>query len=263
MNRINLFERKSKRVKTFKRLLMMMAAIMMAFATLTSCDEDEDPSDDPDEIENGENGGVAGKRIKTLLQTTGPADGPYRLEFSYNSDGSIKQVDYYDESSKHVGYNNVTCNADGTVSREKFYWIVGNSSNFELNYDWTYTYGSDKKPTKAEIVYYYNTVATENIVYTFQNGRQTRQVWTSSSGQEVVSIQYDFNYDNKGKRTTTTETHSMLGTRQTTRTYNSDGTLQKVTYPNGYNGSDNTIITKSFTWEDGKTNYNYDDIANW
>jgi len=44
---------------------MLMAAIMMAFATLTSCDEDEDPNEDPDEIENGNNGGVAGKRLKT------------------------------------------------------------------------------------------------------------------------------------------------------------------------------------------------------
>ena len=59
MNSISVNQEKNKRtgVKfSLQSMLMLMAAIMMALATLTSCDEDEDPSDDPDEIENGGNG---------------------------------------------------------------------------------------------------------------------------------------------------------------------------------------------------------------
>ena len=268
MNRINLFERKSMSVKTFKRLLMMMAAIMMAFATFTSCNEDEDPSDDPDEIENGDNGnngGVSGKRLITMVQTTGPIDGPARSEMSYNSDGTVKRVDQYDVSSKLILYTTYTCNSDGTKHKEELY-DVSNSSNPQLFYEYTYSYDANKKPLKAEGTYFLNGInMTVTIDYTFQNGRKTHEVLTSLSSvsQEIVTIEYDITYDNNGRRSTTTETHSSLGTRKYTRTYNSDGTLQKVTYPYGYNGSDNRTVTNEFKWENGKKTWNEDDFYWW
>ena len=241
---------------SLKHILALVAAIMMALVTFTACDV-FNPDDDDDEIENGNNGGVAGKRLKTTVQTTGPIDAAYRQEFSYNSNGELIRCDHYDESSKLLMYHIYTSNPDGTRNKDELYEV--SISSTEPSYIYTYTYDANKKPLQGKGTYYWNGVATStvNVDYTFQNGRLTREVLTSSS----VIIQFDITYDNNGRRRTTTETHSLLGTRQYNRTYNTDGTLQKVTYPNGYSGSDNTTITEEFTWENGKSTQDGDDLS--
>jgi hypothetical protein len=56
--------------------------------------------------------------------------------------------------------------------------------------------------------------------------------------------------------TTTTATNNYsAGSWIFTRTYNSDGTLQKIHCPNSYHGGSET---HTFTWENGKEAYNYD-----
>ena len=207
----------------------------MALVTLTACPVDDENEDDPDEIENGENGnngGVAGKRIITQLQTSGPSQGFVRVEWSYNDNGSLKRQDLYDESSKLVRYEIWTSNSDGTIAKEEMY----DSNNNLLQY-MNYSYDANKKPLKAEGAM--NTTPW-SYDYTFQNGRKTLQLMKIGD----TEITLEFNYDGNGRRTTTSETTNygtQVFTRVFTRTYNSDGTLQKVTFPNGY--GDNTIVS--------------------
>ena len=101
------------------------------------------------------------------------------------------------------------------------------------------------------------------IDFTFKNGRKISEERKYSFGLSFTVSKYEHEYDNKGKRTITIETHSELGKRQYTRTYNSDGTLQKVTYPIGFGGTDNTIVTNEFIWEDGKKTWDEDDFFFW
>ena len=258
MNSISVNQEKSKRTSvkfSFQSMLMLMAAIMMALVTLTSCDKDEDPSDDPDEIENGNNGGVAGKRIQSSLMTEASGD-IQRLEFTYNSDGTLNREDVYDGSSKRISYTIYTNNPDGTYAKME---------NFATDGDQVlvYTYGANKKPLKAEGTVK-NSAGTFPVTYdyTFQNGRLTRFVLKTGVGDSSVEVTYDHKYDSNGRRTSTTETHSILGTRQSTRAYNSDGTLQKIT-ADGYSGYPTTAYTVTFTWEDGKTAVNFDDYSTW
>jgi hypothetical protein len=103
---------------------------------------------------------------------------------------------------------------------------------------------------------------TVTINFTFQNGRKTRELMNMGGG---VMNEFVYNYDSQGRRTTTIHTlyssASVIGSRQFTRTYHADGTLQKVTYPVSF--VDNTTVTKTFTWEDGKTTVNDDDFMQW
>jgi hypothetical protein len=225
--------------------------------TFTACHIDD--SDDENGDENG-NGGVTGKRLKTSV-STGP--GFYsRTEISYNSDGTMKGSDVYDESSKRICYANHTSNPDGTLAKEEFYDIVNNTSSV-----YNFSYDTNKKLQKAEGIYYADKVqwATGTVVYTFQNGRKTRQVTTLTSIDGSVTVQQlDFNYDAQGRRTTTDEINTpnrgdVIGLRTFTRTYKTDGTLEKVTYPSDYTATSGTN-TDTFTWENGKTTMNFDDI---
>ena len=262
MNKISVNQEKSKRtgVKfSFKSMLMLMAAIMMALVTLTACPVDDENEDDPDEIENGENGnngGVAGKRIKTELQTTGTKDDFYRTEWSYNSDGTVKQSDSYNESSKRVEYTTYTNNTDGTIAKEESYEL-DNSSNFKLFYVYNYSYDDNKKPLQMLGSYYDDkgeVFLNMTFDFTYQNGRKTRQV---VMGGDSMINEYEYSYDSQGRRTKTIETTTysgqLISTRQIDYTYNTDGTLQKKTYPSN---ADNSTVTKTYTWEDGKTTVN-------
>jgi len=93
------------------------------------------------------------------------------------------------------------------------------------------------------------------IDFTFQNGRISRLVLSLDNGFSVTT--HEFAYDSNGKRTTMTETteiksYNMVESRKFTYTYNPDGTLQKVTFPNGLNGRDDRPCTYKYTWENGK-----------
>jgi len=236
----------------FRRFLFLIAALIVAM-TFTACPGTDENGDD----QNGNGGGVAGKRIKTILQTTGPMDAWHRLEWSYNSDGTIKRHDWYDESSKLIMYATFISNTDGTTAKEEGYYPDNSRAHL-----YEYSYDSNKKPKQAKYTYYHNGVSylTQNVEYTFQNGRKTREVLTSGD----QTNDYVYNYDSQGRRTSVTHTFTssgFKGSRQIVRTYNTDGTLQKVTYPLSF--SDNTTITRSFTWEDGKKTVNEDDFLLW
>jgi len=228
--------------------------------TLTACPVDDENDDDPDEIENGENGGVAGKRLKSYVISQPNAE-DVRSDYSYNNDGTLKQIDVF-QSSTRVMYVIITSYPDGTVAKQEQH-----ISNYPLITIWNFTNDTNKKPFKREgsTSNDGNLTSTHTVDFTFQSGRKTREVEKIHSFVNGVTadqeIQRVFSYDNNGRRTTTTETSTgtQNGTRQYIRTYNSDGTLQKVNYPSGYN--DNTPVTITFTWEDGKSPHNFDDYA--
>ena len=196
----NLFFKTKRMSVQMQRLLMMMATIMMAFATLTACDILEDNNDENGKEEEGGNGGggVSGKRLKTILHTSGPIDGIYKTEYSYDNDGSLKRIDYYDEHSKLTGYTINTSNPDGTWAKYEMYLPNGT-----LDTDMHYTYDSNKKPIKGQGTLYHAGGNTQTIDYTFQNGRQIRQVLKVGT---IVDT-FEHSYDSNGRRTTTTETH--------------------------------------------------------
>jgi hypothetical protein len=236
---------------TFKsisvKMLMIIFAILMAF---TSCGGNNNGNGNDDNGNgNGNNGGggVAGKRIKEFLQTT--SSGTVKSVYNYNNDGSIKQIDLYNGTVR-ITYNVYTNHSDGRPeSYETFYEGVetkGMKGVTQLSYD------SNKTLQKMESILYMNGVEITKITidYTFQNGRKTRELQISSGGLAQTERVYE--YDSQGKRTKTTETTSAGGIiNQTviyTRSYNSDGTLDKVTYTNPM---DNTPSTISFTWENG------------
>jgi hypothetical protein len=240
-----------------QRLLMMMATIMMAFATLTACDILEDNNDENGKEEEGGNGGggVSGKRIKTQL-ITNTSGTIQRGEYTYNNDGSIKRSEWYDASSKMYCYINSTNNPDGSINKEETFY-----PDTDMTQVLNYTYDANKKYKKAEgAVETMGQKIPITFNFTFQNGRLIRYVLSSGSlGSNSYSESiFEQNYDANGRRTTTNETHSVSGTRKYTRTYNSDGTLQKVT-ADAYSGIPNSGCTYTFTWENGKTTINFDD----
>ena len=101
-------------------------------------------------------------------------------------------------------------------------------------------------------------VDTPSFGFSFQNGRKISQKQTVSAGLVVQEIQTEFSYDSNGRRTKAIST-PLIGIKvEYTRTYNSDGTLQNVKYFDGYNQ-----VTMTFTWENGKTTVNMDDIWGW
>ena len=241
-----------------QRLLMMMATILMAFATLTACDILEDNNDEngKEEEEGGNGGGgVSGKRLKTAISTS--ASGAIeRWEYTYNNDGSLKQSDCYDASSKRYLYTIITNNSDGKCIKEEYFYVDANMTQIM-----SYSYDANKKPLKAEgAIETMGEKIPLTFDFTFQSGRLTRYLIKSGSpgSNGYAEIKYEQNYDSNGRRTTTTVTDSSLGTRKLTRTYNSDGTLQKVT-ADTYAGYPNSGFTTTYTWENGKTTWNFDD----
>jgi len=236
-----------KRVKFFlKRFMMLLAVIVAAIMTFNACIEDDNEGDENGNNGNGNSGGgVSGKRLKTLLIEY--EGNPLRGEYSYNSDGSLKRVDWYDKASKLVSYDVITNNPDGTIAKLVATSLVDNS-----NAEMTYFYDFNKKPVKAE-----GTASGVPYTYTwtFQNGRLIRHVQTYDN----FVITYEPDYDSQGRRTTTIETHNVLGKCQYTRTYNSDGTLKRVDVTNYSNFPLTKGHIEIFTWENGKTTYNDDD----
>ena len=250
-------------------LLMLIASMIVASMTFTACDGDEPKKDDETVIpkennddengENGDNNGGGGNvseiRLKSTLITG--ADGEIqRGEYTYNSDGSANRTDWYDGSSKQISYDIFTNNPDGTYHQ----W-----ENFNTDGDMVmvYTYDDNKKPLKAEGTIY-NSLGEHPITYayTFKNGRLTfheERIGDPSEGSYIV-VTFEPQYDNNGNKSITTETHSLLGTRLYERTYNSDGTLQKVVVE-GYKGYPTTAFTQTFTWENKKTTVNFEDFA--
>ena len=189
-----------------------------------------------------------------MVQTTGPIDAAYKTEWSYNSDGTINRCDSYDEQSKLLFYQIHTYNTNGTLAKVEAFDNVNKEQIFVYNY----SYDSNKKPVKMQGIYYYpgGLEIPATFDYTFQGGRKIREVFKMQDVEDVL----EFNYDSNGRRTTIKESHNMAGTRQFDFTCNPDGTLKKVTYPNGYGGSDNRIITREYTWENGKTTQDFMDI---
>jgi hypothetical protein len=207
-------------------------------------DPDPDPKPDPDPQPTG-------KRIKEFVYATTSTQplSIYRVAHTYNSDGTLSRVDSYDKSSKLVQYEIFTSNSDGTRAKSELFMDGG------IKVVAVHSYNSSKVLQKTEGTTYFNETALgkSSYEYTFANGRKTGEVYKDASG--AVIMQWTFNYDASGKRTTTTE-KSGNQSRQYTRTYNSDGTWQKVTCPFSY--TDNSTLTRTFTWENGKSTVDED-----
>ena len=258
----NLFFKTKRMSVQMQRLLMMMATILMAFTTLTACDILEDNNDENGKEEEGGNGGggVSGKRIKKIEITCSKPiiNEPVRSEYSYNSDGTPKRIDDYDASSKLFSYQLFTSNSDGTVAKWVVYSEVYPEMRIEQN--WVYTSNKTVQKSKYDILNNGVIASTANILYTYENGKIIREDWTWD-GQDRHD-EWICNYDSKGKRTSTTYNLYIQGLSYSmtyTRTYNSDGTIQKVTYPKSV--EDNTLVTATYTWENGKTTMNFDDFT--
>jgi len=250
------------RVQSFKRLLGMMAALMMAFATFTACEKLDDGDNGIDELENGGDGGdgngnggtVAGMRIKTIVHTAG--DEPVRFDYSYNSDGTTKQIDYYDASSKLVMRDLIDCNPDGTWATIEQTDLVYANTVLVLNH----SYDTNKKPlTVAGPL----TLEGEEIGFTafdfkFENGRKISQHQVVTvMGTVAQELQSEFTYGANGRRTKTVVKPKTGAEVTYSRTYNPDGTLQKVTVSGG------ASYTMNFSWENGKKTVQMDDIWGW
>ena len=246
---------------SLQRLLLLMAAIMMALVTFTACLEDDEKNGGGDDGGDGNGSGVSGKRVKTTVQTaTHPIGGPVRSEYTYNSDGTVKQIDNYDESSKIVMRDIITNNSDGTWAKVEQTNLAYAGMVTVLNH----TYDNNKKLLKIQGSIYLNEVevGTTTFDFTFQNGRKISQKQTVYSGGMLSQqLQSEFTYDSNGRRTKTIITPIVGQTVEYTRTYNSDGTLQKVNFIGGDDG--NTPITMTITWENGKSTVNMDDIWGW
>jgi hypothetical protein len=241
--------------KRFMGLIALMAAMVFA---MSGCTKDDDSNGEGGD-NGGGGGGVSGKRIKTVLDssTHPPIGGPVKTEFTYNSNGTVKQTDSYDESNQRVMYSTFTYNSDGTRSGGETVYLAYVNSNIKF----TYQYNSDKTPQKMEGTNYIDGVAMGTVTheYTYQNGRKTRETQKIYVGATLAqSIQYDFNYDSNGRRTTVVMTPSAGISVTTTRTYNSDGTLQKITWPHYGASSPNATMTKTITWENGNSSANED-----
>jgi hypothetical protein len=184
-----------------------------------------------------------------------------RRRLPYNSNGAVTRTDGYDQSGKHVGYSLYTYNADGTRAKEEVYSVVSATSQ-TLTQTTTYTYDANKKPKQANVVQYVAPpfTSTATVDYTWQSGRKTREVWTATIGPLTQVSQYDYAYDSNGRRTVTTHSHATLGSKKSTRTYNADGTVQKVVEEADYNNPSGGTITYTFVWENGKEFVNYDDF---
>jgi len=246
---------KSNRIKfAFYHFLMLIVAIMAAMTLATCIDPDVI---DPDE--NGENngggGGNAGKRIKTMVHSSG--EGPVRFEYSYNSDGTTKQVDAYDAASKLVMRDVITCNPDGTWNKLEQTDLAYSGTVLVLNH----TYDANKKPLSINGKTYLSgtEVGTTTFSFTFQNGRKVSQKQTvTAMGVLAQQINTEFQYDANGRRTKTISTPSVGTKVEYTRSaYNSDGTLKTITVSGGQS------FTITFTWEEGKSTVNMDDIWGW
>jgi len=235
-----------------QRLLMIMVAIIVASMTITACLEDEN-GENPDDNGNG-GGGVAGKRLKTVVFTCSkPLNQFVRVEYSYNSDGTLKRLNHYDNSSKLLSYSDVTNNSDGLSQKAVLYSNDGSVLMID-----NFTYNSDKTLKKNQVDYYNNGVIsyTLDYEYKYENGKRIR-IEIYNNGLEIANWKYDF--DNKGRITTTVYTLYQAGqtfSMTYTRTYNSDGTIQKVTHPLSF--VDDTPVTETYTWENGKTTFDFD-----
>ena len=260
MESIQVNPKKDKRMIVrflFQHFLMVMAALMVSMAFI-ACDEPDDNGGGDDGGGNGNGGGgstvVTGKRIKTIVHSS--TEGPVRFEYSYNSDGTTKQIDAYEASSKLVMRDMITCNPDGTWATLEQTDLAYAGTVLVLNH----SYDGNKKPLKIE-----GTLSLEGVVigsvtfdFTFQNGRKISQKQVvTTMGILAQELQSEFMYDANGRRTKTIITPAIGATVEYTRTYNTDGTVQRV------NVSGTSPYTMDFTWENGNSTVNMDDIWGW
>jgi len=247
---------------SFQRLLMLITAILVASMTFTACTKDDGNGGDDGGDNGGGNGGVAGKRLKSVVTSSNSLKMPddIRSEYSYNNDGTLKRVDHFNNKSKNlVSYEIFTSNSDGTIAKSE-------QSSQEYFIVFEYSYDANKKPLKCKISQFVEgkLVQTTNVDYTFENGKKIRAVHKFDIPGVVLTtyFQYDYTYDSQGRRTKTTLTSMPDGlSTQSTRTYNTDGTLQKITRP--IDATDNTPVTETYTWENGKSPHNPDDYNPW
>ena len=238
----------------------MMAVVLTALMTITACiTEDDDVIGDDDDGGNGGGGGggVAGKRLKSVALTCSKPlnQGVVKSDYIYNSDGSLKRIDSYDASSKLISYSICTNNSDGIITKGVSYLADGTVIMESNN-----IYNSNKTIQKIIGNYYNNGVVSYTLIteYKYENGKLIREIIYQD---EKELAYYSHNYNNNGRRTSTVyniQYEGVLFTDTYTHSYNSDGTIQKTTH--SLNFEDNTPVTITYTWENGKTFLNLDDF---
>ena len=240
---------------SIQRLLLLMAAVMMALAAFTACFDEDENNSDPDENGNGGGGGVAGKRLKSMEWTCAkPLNQNFdKTVYTYDNDGKITRSDMY-QSSKLAYYDIYTHHPDGTVS--KFVTYDANGTVVTTFSDITYFYNSDKTLQKIQSTVDNSAyIFTQIVEYTYENGKKVKEVITTPELSTTDWVENIINYDNQGRRTTTIETGyyvslNMVLSMTHTRIYNTDGTIQKVTCPLSF--VDDTPVTLIYTLENGK-----------
>jgi len=108
-----------------------MAAVMMALATFSACFDEDETGGDEDGSGNGGGGGggVAEKRLKSWVITCSKPLPESKMDYSYNSDGTLKRSDTYDTLSKLLIYSIPTNNSDGKPEKVVAYNANGTCSN--------------------------------------------------------------------------------------------------------------------------------------
>ena len=230
------------------RKVAMIVACLAVTVMFAMCDKTNDNDDN-----GGETGGsgVTGKRIKEFVTSTEGSNASTRNVYSYNSDGSVKRIDQYIGSTLNL-VATYTNHPDGRPQKIDFTYMSNGTEAGKA--EGIFTYGTFNTLQKQEIT---GNGTVQVFEYTFKDGRKTFEKY--SSGYSIY-IERTFEYDEKGKRTKTTETQSVngsnVGTVIHTRSYNSDGTIDKITYP--LLSSPNLLVTQKFTWESGKKLFDED-----
>ena len=162
---------------SIQRLLLMMAAVMMALAAFTACFDEDENGGDEDGNGNGGGGGISvtGKRLKSMEWTCAkPLNQNFDKQvYTYDSDGKITRSDMY-QSSKLAYYFICTHYPDGTVSKIVTY--DANGTVVSSMSDYTYVYNSDK--TVQKIQYTVNNGAYIYDLffeYTYENGKKSQR----------------------------------------------------------------------------------------
>jgi len=229
-----------KKQKVFSVLLACMALAALALA---SCDALAGPSAP---------GGNS--RYRVVTQTLIGSDQEITIwKYSYNNDGSLRQVDNCDSYGYVVSVTRYTNDSAGR-------YILAETVRYgEVNYKTQYEY--ENGVLKKAMTYNfadYSFILNGISEYTFSQGKKTQRTGFNSSYQRFSTS--TFSYDNSGRRTSTliqyfdVDTGAIDSTSTSYRTYNSNGTINTVVLSDGQ--------TRAFEWEERPTMVRFDDYFN-
>ena len=179
--------------------------------------------------------------------------------YSYNPDGSLKQLDAYNSEGTHINTTSyfyeggLLVKAEVTLTEEQL-----------ITEKWDFSYENGVLKTRlihslelvwddelGESVQVYTPWRRQE--FTFQNGRKVRDEMFLIPATTFIAV---FSYDEWGRRIQTTQqnynpyTGALTSVSISNRSYNTNGTFSSIIFSTG--GS------RFFEWEEQTTSYDYD-----